>query len=100
VLISLRGDAHSTPSAAGLEIRSSIALHHSILCMCGMSAVCLTLTVSVGADAIRAAHEQFRFPSLTGGEHGVLNLPLSISNQQVEFGSGCDVNGAHGVSVW
>jgi len=71
------------------------ALNNSILCMCGMPIVCLATAVSVSPRAIRAAHDQLRFLSFTGGEHSVLNLPLSVSNQQIQFASGCDVSDAH-----
>ena len=79
------------------------ALNNSILCMCGVPIVCLTATVSVSPRAIRAAHDQLRFPSLTGGEHSVLQLPLSVSNQEIQFACLCDVDVGHDVvneSVW
>jgi len=95
VLISLRGDATSTPSAAGLEVCRTVALSDSILCMCGVPIVCLTTTVSVSPRAIRAAHDQLRFLSFTGGEHSVFNLPLHISNQEIQFACFGDVNVGH-----
>ncbi len=63
--------------------------------MCGMPIVRLTATVRVSPRAIRAAHDQFRLLSFTGGEHSVLQLPLSVSNQQIQFACLCDVNGVH-----
>ena len=51
----------------------------------------LPLAVSIRPRAIRAAHNQLRLPSLTSRQNSVSNLPLNVSNQQVQFSSSGDV---------
>jgi hypothetical protein len=59
--------------------------------MCGMSAVCLSFAVRVSPNPIRAAHDQFRLPSFTSRQDSILHATLCISNQQIQFSCGGDV---------
>lgn len=79
-------------SAGSTEVCPGVALDHGVLSVGGVTAVCLPTAVGVGAGALGHGEHQLRATSAAGLEHGVGDLPTSVSDSEVEAGSGGGVD--------
>lgn len=85
-------------SPSSFIITTRATLNNTILCMCGMSRIGLAPTVCVSPRAFSLWHPKIRFLWHYSGQFGVNHLPQCISNLQIEFATGGDIN--HGEISW